>query len=509
MRDLLNLIDQILNEALIAEKALTPSELAKHNGQYLEILISVVGNNLPVEIDPGYRDQFGEYAQIDPSMLPALEQALKSDNIQAALPKKVDLIIDGKKVPASWGAIFKGEKFTGLAGKKEYNAGHLAELFMGLAVSAKFVNLGQDVTAQQVIDMASSATAEVPAKQKNYQFTLSRSIRYPDPGSKTDTLNFLAKVPARSAQAFIKQIKRGSFESDLQSLLASSVLYANESQGVANACQKVRIDKNNNNIDVISDGTSDAKGTKADLTLKVDGTKVNLLSLKTYSTDTLGQISGIGFEQVSKWFKTSFGIDLSKYQSLFDETLDPAVRYKNIAMLYDKVIFPQIEKSLENQSPGKEAAIVKQLAQAANYFARGESLENIEIVKLDDKIKSGNYKILRFSDDLYEAMKNLDLEAKLIGSGEGRTIQIWVKPDPEVSTAKGANKLCQFRTQKMGDSYRNYFETGAMLEKLTEIERKAQADRETDQPGIRRSDVKAAPRSKSGTEKELGRQRRR
>ena len=180
-------------------------------------------------------------------------------------------------------------------------------------------------------------------------------------------------------------------------------------------------------------------------------------------------------------------------------------------MLYDQVIFPQIEKSLATQSPGKEAAIVKQLARAANYFARGEAMEDVEIVKLDDKIKSGNYKILRFSDDLYDAMKHLDLEAKLINTGKGRTIQIWVKPEADEKVSKSANKLCQFRTQKMGDSYRNYFETGAMLEKLTQIEQQAQTQRKTDQPGVSRTDLKAAPDEpkKYGTEKTLGRPRQR
>lgn len=509
MRDLLNILDNTLKESMLSEKALTPAELAKDGGKYLEILINFVGNNLPIEIDPSYRDQLGPHAQVDPSMLPELQQALNSDNISAVLPKKIKLIIDGKTTLVPWGAIFKGTEFTGIAGKKSYNAGHLAELFMGLAVSTKFINLGADITADQVIGMAQSTSVSLPPKEKNYQYALTQPINYPDPKSKVDTLNFFAKVPARSAEAFNNQLKSGTFEPDLEALLASSVLYANESQGVANACQRVRQDKNNNAIDVVSDGTSDAKGTKADLTLKIDGTKVNLLSLKTYSTETLGQISGIGFDQVSKWFNVSFGINLDKYRSYFDETLDPDVRYKNIAMLYDKVIFPQIQKSLENQVPGKEAAIVRQLARAANYFARGESMEDVEIVKLDDKIKSGNYKIMRFSDDLEEAMSHLDLEARLINKGEGRTIQIWAKPEPDEKVAKGANRLCQFRTQKMGDSYRNYFETGSMLEKLTSVEQKAKDARATDQPGITRSNVKAnRDKTAAGDTQSLGRKRR-
>jgi len=277
---------------------------------------------------------------------------------------------------------------------------------------------------------------------------------------------------------------------------------------VANACQRVRQDKNSNRIDVVSDGTSDAKGTKADLVLKVDGTKINLLSLKTYGSDTLGQISGINYDAVSKWFKISFGIDLSKYQSLFDPTLPNETIYENILKLYDDVIYPTVQSKVEDQSPGKEAQIVEQLASAANYFARGENLEDVEIVKLDDKVKEGNYKILRFSDDLKEAMKSLDLEAKLVGKGQGRTIQIWVKPAEGEKVAKGSNKLCQFRTQKMGDSYRNYFESGPMLEQLTALDT-SDPEKRLDQVGQRRSDLKAAPDEKLGTEKTLGRRRQR
>jgi len=198
---------------------------------------------------------------------------------------------------------------------------------------------------------------------------------------------------------------------------------------------------------------------------------------------------------------------LEKYKSLFDTTLPKETIYKNILKLYDDVIYPAVKSKLEDQSPGKEAQIVDQLASAANYFARGENLEDVEIVKLDDKIKEGNYKILRFSDDLREAMKHLDLEVKLVGEGQGRTIQIWVKPAPGEKIAKGSNKLCQFRTQKMGDSYRNYFESGPMLEKLTALD---SVDPDQDSADVlqQRSRVKAAGEpEKLGTKAALGRDR--
>ena len=479
MRKLLN---------ILSETALTPAELSKHGGKYLTILLQFVGNNLPVPIDPSAREIYGNHAQIDPAMIPAMQAALESDNIAGTLPKKVTLLINDKKVDAPWGAIFKGKEFTGIAGAKAYNAGHLAELIMGLCITAKFLNLGRDITTQQLMDMIGHVSTGIQGN--NYKFSWSGSINYPEAAAKNDTLTFVAIVPTRSAEAFIEQANIKKFESDLAAVLASAVRYCNESDGVQDACQKVRLDKRNNNVEVVSDGSSDAKGTKADLQLKVDGSKINLLSLKTFSTETLGQISGIGYEQLSKWFDVAFGISIAEYQGLLDPTLEREEIYKNIlTVIYDQVVWPQVEKLITDQSPEREAQIVRSLARAAKFHARGEGLEEVEIVKLDDAVSSGNYKVLRFSDDLDEAMQHLDLEARYVGKGQGRTIQIWVKPSEGEKVAKGSNKLCQFRTQKMGESYRNYFEIGPMMEVLTQVHRRA--------AGIGPQKIKAADTSMS------------
>lgn len=453
---------------VITEKSLTPIELSKHGGKYLKLLMQFVGNKLPVPVDPSAREVYGDYVQIDPDMLPALQQAAQAEDIQSALPKKVTIIVNEKKVDAPWGAIFKGKEFTGLAGTKAYNAGHLAELIMGLCIAAKFYNLGEDITVEQLMSMAQHVTAGVQGN--TYRFSHTGSIRYPESSSKADTLKFVAVVPVRSAEAFLEQIQSGQLESDLSAVLASAVRYCNESKGVQQACNRVRTDQQSNQIEVISDGTSDAKGTKADLQLKVDGSKISLLSLKTFSTETLGQISGIGYEQLSKWFRIAFGIDISGYQGLLDPTLPKEEIYNNVlTKIYDEYVHPRVVEMIEDQSPGTEAEIVRRLAAAARYHATGESLEDVEIVKLDDTVKTGNYKILRFSDSLYEAMKHLDLEVRYVGKGQGRTIQIWVKPAEGERVAKGANKLCQFRTQKMGDSYRNYYEIGPIMEQLAGV----------------------------------------
>jgi hypothetical protein len=457
-------------DLFLSEKSLTAAELLKHDGKYLRILIDLINADTELPVDPSYRDRFeNPIATIDKSEVPVLQAALYSGDIKANLPKEVKMYIDGKLGLQPLSILFKGKEFTKLEGKKSYNAGHLAELFMGLAVSAKFFNIGQTLTNEQVLDMIGHIQSQLDGK--NYVFTIERVITYPDSGAKSDTLSFLARIPARSAEAFIEQANARKFDSDLQAVFSSAIKYVNESDSVQVSCEKVRKDKNNNRIDVISDGTTDAKGTKADLTLKVDGSKVNLLSLKTFGSDTLGQFSGLTLGNLTKWFKINFNMDIGPYQAQFDPALGEEQIYKNLLKFYDDTVHPYVVKTIEDQTPGKEAEIVKQLSHAANIYARGESLEDVEIVKLDDKIAGGSYKILKFSANLQEAMKHLDLDVKYVNQGNSRTIQIWTKPAEGEKVAKGSNKLCQFRTSRMGGYTRNFFESGPMLEALTAVDK--------------------------------------
>ena len=455
-------------DIVLSEKSLTAAELIKHDGKYLRILIDLVNQDTPLPIDPSYRDRFeNPTAIVDKSEIEALQAALDSGDIKKTLPKEVKMYVDGKLDLQPLSILFKGKEFTNLEGKKAYNAGHLAELFMGLAVSAKFFNIGKELTNQQVMDMIGHIDYAVEGK--NYVFTIERTITYPDMGAKSDTLSFLARVPARSAESFIEQAKKTKFDGDLQAIFSSAIKYVNESSSVSTSCEKVRKDKNNNRIDVISDGTTDAKGTKADLTLKVDGSKVNLLSLKTFGSDTLGQFSGLTLPNLTKWFKINFNLDITPYVSQFSPDLGEEQIYKNLLKFYDDIVHPYVVKTIEDQEPGKEAEIVKQLSHAANIYARGESLEDVEIVKLDDKISAGSYKVLKFSANLQEAMRHLDLDVKYVNQGNSRTIQIWAKPAEGDKIAKGSNKICQFRTSRMGGYTRNFFESGPMLEALTAV----------------------------------------
>jgi hypothetical protein len=470
----------LFREVFIVEAGLSPAELKKYDFKYLRVLRDLGNSKTPLEIIPAKRDQYGNTVTLTPKSVEFLNKFFspENDSPMADIPPssmqvyvtKDDGTQETQVIQTS--SLFKSGVFKGTEnqteGGKDYNAGHLTELFMGLAVSAKFFAAGAQITKQQILDMFGHM--DTHSHEKTVEFTTTRTIVYPERNNKNDSLYFSAKIPTGSAESFIRQYNAGKRGEDLEALLSSAVLYCNESASVKTACEKVYQDKNNNRIDIASDGTGDATSTKADLTLKVDGAKVNLLSLKTYSTKTLGQMSGLKFSTLKTYFDTAFGFDLSPYASNFDESLPKEQLVKNLINLYDTVIFPNVQETVELQKPGTEAEIVKKLGRAALLFARGEKMEDVEVVKLNDKLSTGDYKVLRFSDDLPEVMKHYDLVAKKVGEGaNGRTIQIWVKPAPGERVVRNSHMLCQFRSQLQGGYMRNNFETGAILEALTEV----------------------------------------
>ena len=458
--------------SVLIEKTLAPAELSKHGGQYSMILLKLAKQG-PVEVAPKYHNKYGQFVQLSTDTIQALSDFIETGR---PLPKEPMFVIDDNEVKGAWGALQKTGQYTGLEGEKRaYNAGHLSELFMGMAIATKFIKAGDPITYDDVMEFFGqfSMGEHLDRKNKktnNTQFTLTKMVKYTDVKGKQDQIKIQGVIPAVSANEFIKQNNSNRIDSDLQNLINSAILFVNESGTIMASVDRIKRDPSSNTVAVTSDGTTDSKMTKADLVLSIDGSRVNLFSLKTSASNTLGQISGIKYEALEEWFKTSFDLDIAEYADLFDPDIDKQETLKNVFGLYDDVIYPQIKIIVEDQKPGVEAKIVQRLAHSANLHARGRNMENIDVIKLDDKIAKGGYKVLRFSDSLKDAMRDLDLSAKLLKSGNSRTIQIFVGPHEKLKrNAIWKNLLCQFRTAVMGGYPRNYFEIGDIMVELTEI----------------------------------------
>ena len=488
MRDLIN----IINEATLSK-----SELLKHDGLYLKNLTALVKSGTPLEVAPAAYHEYGKTVVIDKTHFANWLDTMQNKPLVKNPP--LDIVdqpeAHGRNViylsDLLKSAKIKGKGSDEPTAQKTYNAGHLAELVMGLAVSAKFFNIGNPITVDQLLQMFTFVRlgTHIGSEGKattNLKFELGREITYPSGKTNPDFLHFVGVIPIGSGREFVEFAKAGKFPADIQALLASAVKFVNESPSVKQATDRVQKDPKKNQINVTSDGISDAKMTKADLVLTIDGSKVNLFSLKTYSTPTIGQMSGLKFETLKDWFKTSFDLDISKYAKNF-ETDDKKQLVSNVFHLYDDVIYPWVKDRCERQRPSVESEIVKQLARSANLHARGSGLEDVEIVKLDDSTTEGGYQILKFSDSLYEAMKKLDLHVNLNSGSNGRTIQILVRPHETLKRGEiWQNLLCQFRSQLMGGYLRNYFEIGDIMVELTRLPDAEPEDPKTVEPVSRK-----------------------
>ena len=225
----------LLRDLVIVEAAnLAPAELKKYDFKYMKILRDLANSKTPLEIVPGKRQQYGDTVVLTPGSVEFLNNwFLDTTPLAGIPPSSMEVYItepDGTQsarvIQTSSlfkSGIFKGTEGQAKSGKtgKEYNAGHLTELFMGLAVSAKFFAAGAPITKQQLLDMFGHM--DTHTHEKTVEFTTTRIITYTDRNNKSDTLYFSANIPSGSAESFIKQYNERKLEADLEALIASAV----------------------------------------------------------------------------------------------------------------------------------------------------------------------------------------------------------------------------------------------------------------------------------------------
>ena len=248
MRDFIDIVD------VLAENSLQPGVLynERNGSKYLEILVGKMVAKQPLEVDPSKKSAYGHEVYAKPESVSEWSSALTNGKQTGRFLIPKTIAVTSKELKQDFvitpGSLFKSSDYTGLtksgATAKDYNAGHLNELIVGLACTAKFFNLGAPITKEQIITMASHA--ETQQEAKGITFSLSRVVSYPEPASKKDQVNLTALIPTQSALSFIRQMNEGQIANDIQALFAGAIRYANESPTVNTACQVAREDTNNN-----------------------------------------------------------------------------------------------------------------------------------------------------------------------------------------------------------------------------------------------------------------------
>ena len=469
---------QLFETTQLNEASLVNSELRKHAGKYLKILLRKIEDGELIELTPAGQEKHGTKevvlnkkaannllkAYFGTPKMPEMDDmnlAANNDLIPEQDPNKVELTTTtGEKVLLS-----DLQKTAEYKGGKSYNTGDVAEGALGAAIYAKFMASGEEITEQTVYD--------VLAQMTNSELVGKNNLKGSAQGTrKNDNVYYNLSLASGSYKALVGAASSGEVPPQIKGAVRSAVTYANNNAGVQAAVTKIVTDENANKITVLSDGVSDQKGTKADLFLDIDGTTVNLLSLKAGSVKQFGQSSGYKFDAIDNFFNSTFGVNVNKEIEAEFEQGNALKSMDAIHKAYAQV-GAQIQRELSGDNDANEARFVERLYKGINQHATGGQ-QGTSMVVLKDTPNAPGYVELQFGEPLRKAMENIDLQVEVIAPGGKAPAKILVNG---VSEKDGAvqNLLTMrsnFKSEGAGGYVRNIVEMGKLLKTIAAIEEK-------------------------------------
>jgi len=464
--------NEFRNVELLQEGALSHAELGKHYGRYIGMLIDKIDNGEPLEvIHADKKIELGDQIVLDTSAKNALLQAYFGQN---KIPDADSIPADsaGKIIPQSdpnklilktqlGGEISIGQlrKPPEFGSKKGFNTGQIAEGALGAAIAARFTKREGDVTPQDVIDIINAIGAgEESGKnlKSGYQTK-----------SANDKIYFNLVLPKGDYNALYGGVSKGKMHPDMQGVINSATAYAN-SPAVTEAVSRIIQDDKSNSVVVNSDGASDQTGTKADLFLEIDGSTINLLSLKAGDVKQFGQGSGYTYDKLDGFFKETFGVGVpAQYEDELDGK-DPKEAFGIIHEVYASVA-QSIQAELSGHNIPNESRFVERLYKGINQHAtRGQ--DGITMVILKKTPNAPGFTELQFGKVLQDAMENTDLSVEYSTPGQGSAIvDVLGVPlgggKPQLLVRLRGN----FKSEGKG-YVRNIVEMGPLLKTLAKIE---------------------------------------
>jgi hypothetical protein len=460
------------------EAGLQNSELRKHGGKYIAILIKKIENGEPLEVIPAQEEVLGKTVTIVPSEATKVAQAYygldsvpTTDTLKLAdngdlIPEDPALVRALRLETDSGETVTTSllQKTAEFKGGKNYNAGDVAEAALGAAVTALFGKRGAEITESDVLKVI-KALGEGKLVGKNNKFGKMKFT------ADNDTIEYILGLNKASYNAIYLAANGGDMPNDILGALRSAVSYANTNTGIAEAVKYAVDDKGANAVVINADGVSDQKGVKADLFLTLDGTTLNLISLKAGDVKQFGQVSGYNFPQIEKFFGETFGVSVSP--KLADNFVDGDAKasFEAIREVY-KEVANKVSSELKGDNDKVEAKFVERLYKGIEHHAtRGEKGTSLVILKTTPN--AAGYSELQFGQVLADAMETVDLDAELVSTGVGKPAKIQVYG----TTQSGKRSLLlQVRSnyKSEGKGYvRNIVEMGPLLKLLAQIQKQA------------------------------------
>lgn len=476
-----------INEILL-EAGLSLGQLKKHGGKYFDKLIDKIKAGETFEVEPSYAGRFPDGVVIDPKVVDELlaafypdgnKQESETDDTGSVVVVDPNILRTPLKVldtnaSVPFGALTKTKEFKGGRG---INIGIIAEGILGAALTAKFVKKGENITVDdigKILSKMKPAAITGPKKTESVQGVYNGKIKQ-DSGV-SDDIKFVLKLSKANFDGLVSEAG-GQLQMDPQvkSVAKSAVMYVNgNQQNITRSIKLITKKANKNLIEVTTDGISDNKGTKADLTLRINNQVIKLISLKAMGSPLFGQVSGSKFENFSKFANELFDVDISSYKKKFKDDIDQANvghNFKMITEIYNKVLGPAVQKQLK-AGPAAEATFIEKMA---NGIIKHATLDkDVEIVKFDKSVYGG-VKVLKFDQAMKDALTKIKFS--VITAPDSARLEIYGKTtDPELAKKLGTKEpllLVKLRSyyQPSISYVRNMFEMGPLLEDLTAVEK--------------------------------------
>lgn len=317
------------------------------------------------------------------------------------------------------------------------NKGDVSEGLLAAGLAAKFSAPDSTVTTKDI-----HAVLDRLKKTGTSELTLKSTSK--------DRISLKININRSAMEELLDVSKQNLLKAETRSVIA----YVN-SKHVTQYTQHLSKNNSSDVVEIISDGVSDQKGTKVDLTVKINGkvTDINL-SLKSGSTKQMGQVAGATPEKQEEFWKL-FGVDVMKGMNKGEFLTTTPEKW--LHTVYKKAA-DLINKHLGTDQ--KEFDFIETLSKGIKHAAvLGD--DTVSLVHLS----GGSFKVLRFAD-LHSKLKAIQLEA--VYSGEAAV------PSVYIIDKKSKRRLISMRVKREGREnsfyYRNYIEKQELMIELTTVD---------------------------------------
>ena len=362
----------------------------------------------------------------------------------------------------------------GVSAGRLSNKGDIAEGIMGAAMAAAFIAGGKPIDVQRVKEILKQLSKKKDTSDSETKISKSMTIKETREDGTIDTITCTVKL------------QRGHFDNLmnpdkwelLDGIFRAVVAYANDEETLE-ATRAIATNGENNKVEIDSDGISNQKGTKIDVSIYVDGEKTSLgkISLKAGSTDTLGQVGG-SWEGMSFMFGKMFGIELdSKLKEDWEKAMARTPRVLSEIVTKAAAIYKdaegKIRGKLNPKGPDAEAEL-DMLKHIANGMKYQVALDEKGVILIH--LKDGDFDVLDFAL-LEEALieNKIKLTSELSESIRP-TIKIIAQPgttdDDGAKFEEGDLFTVRWRQADDGKMVKNYVEKKPYMVKLLKDLRK-------------------------------------